>query len=79
MTDENREYGGFGKLGHHVEGYKFLRTVRGSRPYFEKGKSDLFAVIRQQGTATLFCSFSSPKTQWLNHLKILEELVDHKK
>ena len=36
-------------------------------------------MIRQLGTATLFCSFLSPKTQWLHLLKILEELVDDKK
>ena len=43
-------------------------------PYFEKAKRDLFAMIRQLGPATLFCSFcrntvdtsskSSSKTSW---------------
>lgn len=36
------------------EGYKFLRALRGSPPYFEKAKKDLFAMIRQLGPATLF-------------------------
>ena len=39
------------------EGYKFLRALRGSTTYFEKEKKDLFAMIRQLGPASLFCSF----------------------
>ena len=46
------------------EGYKFLRALRGSPPYFEKAKKDLFAMIRQLGPASLFCSFSSAETKW---------------
>lgn len=39
---------------HHDEGFKFLRHLRGSSPYFEKAKKDLFAIIRQLGPASLF-------------------------
>ena len=46
-------------------------------PYFEKAKEDLFAMICQLGTATLFCSFPSAESQW-NHLRILGQLVDNK-
>ena len=60
------------------EGFKFLRALRGSPPYFEKAKKDLFAMIRQLGTASLFCSFSSAETQWTHLLKILGNLVDNK-
>jgi hypothetical protein len=35
------------------EGYKFLRALRGSPPYFEKAKKDLFAMIRQLGIIVL--------------------------
>ena len=48
------------------EGYKFLNALRGSPPCFEKAKKDLFAMIRQLGPATLFCSFSSVETQWIH-------------
>ena len=44
---------------HLDERYKFLRALRGSPPYYEKAKKDLFATIRQLGPAILFCSFSS--------------------
>ena len=57
----------------------FKRIQRGSPPYFEKAKKDLFAMIRQLGPATLLCSFSSAETQWLHLLRILGQLVDHKK
>ena len=61
----------------HDDGYKFLNTLRGSPTYFEKAKKDLFAMIRQLGPATLFCSFSSAETQWVHLLRILVQLVDH--
>ena len=63
----------------HNEGFKFLRALRGSPPYFEKAKKDLFATIRQLGPASLFCSFSSAETQWVHLLRILGQLIDHKK
>ena len=62
----------------HDEGYKFLRALRGPPPYFEKAKKDLFAMIRQLGPATLFCSFSSVETKWIHLLLILGKLVDNK-
>ena len=68
--------GGLQQLIYHDEGYKFLRALRGSPPYFEKAKKDLFAMIRQLGPATLFCSFSSAETKWIHLLRILGKLVD---
>ena len=61
----------------HDEGYKFLRALRGSPPYFEKAKKDLFAMIRQLGPASLFCSFFSAETNF-HLLRILGKLIDHK-
>ena len=49
--------------------------LRGSPPYFEKAKKDLFAMIRQLGPATLFCSFSAAETKW-HLLRILGKLID---
>ena len=70
--------GAIEKLIHHDEGFQFLRALRGSPPYFEKAKKDLFAMIRQLGPASLFCSFSSAETQWIHLLRILGQLVDNK-
>ena len=60
----------------HDEGYKFLRALRGSPPYFEKAKKDLFAMISQLGPASLFCSFSSAETKWKHLLRILGKIID---
>ena len=73
-----KQHGVLDRLIRHDEGYKFLNALRGSPPYFEKAKKDLFAMIRQLGPATLFCSFSSAETQWLHLLRILGQLVDNK-
>jgi hypothetical protein len=69
---------GLESLIRHDEGYKFLRALRGSPPYFEKAKKDLFAMIRQLGPASLFCSFSSAETKWIHLLRILGKHIDHK-
>ena len=66
------------RLIKHDEGYKFLRALRGLPPYFEKAKKDSFAMIRQLGPATLFCSFSSAETKWIHLLQVLGKLVDNK-
>ena len=71
-----KQQGALDRLMHHDEGFKFLKALRGSPPYFEKAKKDLFAMIRQLGPTTLFCSFSSAETQWIHLLQILGELVD---
>jgi hypothetical protein len=68
---------GLQSLINHDDGFRFLKTLRGSPPYFEKAKKDLFAMIRQLGPASLFCSFSSAETKWTHLLRILGKLVDH--
>ena len=73
-----KQQGALERLIHHDEGFKFLRALRGSPPYFEKAKKYIFAMIRQLGPASLFCSFSSAETQWIHLLRILGQLVDHK-
>ena len=75
---QHKQEGAIEKLIHHDDGFQFLRALRGSPPYFEKAKKDLFAMIRQLGPASLFCSFSSAETKWIHLLRILGELVDHK-
>ena len=73
-----KQPGGINNIIHHDQGYKFLRALRGSPPYFEKAKKDIFAMIRQLGPASLFCSLSSAETQWIHLLRILGKLVDKK-
>ena len=56
------------------EGFRVLRNLRGSPPYFEKCKKDLFAMIRQLGNPTWFCLFSAAETRWVHLLKTLGRL-----
>ena len=60
------------------EGYHVLRTLRGSPPYWEKAKKDIFALIRQLGIPTWFCSFSAAETKWSPLLVTLGKLVENK-
>ena len=66
------------KLIHQDEGFRVLRNLRGSPPYFEKCKKDLFAMIRQLGNFTWFCSFSAAETRWSHLLKTLGRRVEKK-
>ncbi len=55
------------KLINLDEGFRVLRNLRGSPPYFERCKKDLFAMIRQLGKPTWFCSFSAAETRWIHY------------
>lgn len=59
----------------HSEGFRVLRKIRGSPPYWESTKKDVFAMIRQLGVPTWFCSFSAAETRWAPLLKCLCKLV----
>ncbi|KAK0134798.1 OTU domain-containing protein 4 [Merluccius polli] len=46
------------------EGYKFLRGIRGTPPYWMSVQKDLFAMVRQLSIPTFFASFSSADLRW---------------
>lgn len=60
------------------DGFRVLRNLGGSPPYWEQTKKDLFAMIRQLGTPTWFCSFSAEETKWPPLLKCLNKLINQK-
>ena len=66
------------KLIHQDEAFRVLKTLRGSPPYFEKCKKDLFVMICQLGNPTWFWSFSAAETGWLHVLKTLGRLAEKK-
>ena len=66
------------KLIRFDEGFRVLKNVRGSPSYFERCKKDFFAMIRQLGNPTWFCSFSAAETRWNHLLKMLGRLVNHR-
>ncbi|XP_061196745.1 uncharacterized protein LOC133205019 [Saccostrea echinata] len=68
----------FDKLVRLNEGYRVLRTLRGSPAYWENAKKDIFAMIRQLGVPTWFCSFSAAETKWTGLLRILSQLLNNR-
>ncbi|XP_071104737.1 uncharacterized protein [Haliotis cracherodii] len=46
------------------EGYRFLKPIRGTPPFWQSAQKDLFAMLRQLGVPTWFCSFSSADMRW---------------
>lgn len=60
------------------EGFRIFRDVRGSPPYWEQAKKDIFSLIRQLGIPTWFTSFSAAETHWVHLLQILGQTVDKK-
>jgi hypothetical protein len=58
------------------EGFKIFRTLRGSPPYWESAKKDLFAMIRQLGLPTWFISLSAAETHWKPLLQSLHKISE---
>ena len=46
------------------EGYKFLKPIRATPVFWQNVQKDLFAMVRQLGIPTWFCSFSSADLRW---------------
>ena len=64
------------KLIKFDDGYRVLKDLLGSPLYWEKAKSDLYAMIRQLGPAQIFLTLSAAETRWVHLLKMLSEIVD---
>ena len=60
-----------GKILRNNEGYKFLRGICGTPPYWMSVQKDLFAMIRQLLIPTFFASFSSANLRWPDMLSSL--------
>ncbi|XP_049339759.1 uncharacterized protein LOC125804686 [Astyanax mexicanus] len=58
------------------DGYRFLRPIRGTPVYWSGVQKDLFAMVRQLGIPTFFCSFSSADMRWDNLLQSMLQQED---
>ena len=65
ITAGDLKNGNIKKIIQHDQGYKFLSTLRGSLPYFEQAKKDIFAMLRQLWPATFFVSLSNLQSSQL--------------
>lgn len=52
------------KLVRHKDAIRFMQPLRGTPAYWEKTTKDLFAMMRQLGTPTFFCTFSAAEMRW---------------
>ncbi len=52
------------KLVINKEATRFMQPLRGTPAYWEKTLRDLFAMLRQLGTPTFFCTFSAAEMRW---------------
>ncbi|VDI23724.1 Hypothetical predicted protein [Mytilus galloprovincialis] len=53
------------------EAIKYLKPIRGTPPYWQSSQKDIFAMIRQLGVSTFFCSFSSADFRWSEIINII--------
>ena len=56
ITAGDLKNGNIKKIIQHDQGNMLLSTLRGSPPYFDPAKKDIFAMLRQLGPATFFVS-----------------------
>ena len=52
------------RLVRNKDAVRFMQPLRGTLAYWEKTTRDLFAMIRQLGTPTFFCTFSAAEMRW---------------
>lgn len=60
------------KLLKSDDALRFLQPIRGTPSFWQNVQKDLFAMLRQLGIPTWFCSFSSAEFRWS---EILNELL----
>ena len=57
-------------------GYRVFEVDRGSPSFWEKKKKELFAMMQQIGTPTIFVTLSPAETRWPELIVILKKVVD---
>ena len=59
--------------------FRSFKSLRGTSMYFEDVKKRLMATIRQNGSPTLFCTFSCAEFHWDHLVKSIYETVNRTK
>nr|KAG5686477.1 hypothetical protein BaRGS_030059 [Batillaria attramentaria] len=57
------------------DGFRVLKSVRGSPPFWELKKKELLAMVRQLGCPTFFFTLSAAETKWPELLVILGKVL----
>lgn len=67
------------KLLRNDEAIRFMQPIRGTPVYWSAIQKDLFAMLRQLGIPTWFCSFSSAEYRWNDAVcSLLKQQNDHR-
>ncbi|XP_052695810.1 uncharacterized protein LOC128174255 [Crassostrea angulata] len=67
------------KLLRNDEAIRFMQPIRGTPAYWSATQKDLFAMLRQLGIPTWFCSFSSAEYRWNDAISsLLKQLNDER-
>ena len=53
------------------EALRFLQPIRGTPSYWQSAQKDLFAMLRQLGIPTWFCSFSAAEFRWPDIINVI--------
>ena len=59
--------------------FHVYKNLRGSAPYYQKAKQNLFATIRQHGSPTIFQTISCAEFEWDHLCKQIYETVNNEK
>lgn len=59
------------KMFRSDEAFRFLQPIRGTPSFWQGVQKDLFAMLRQLGIPTWFCSFSSAEFRWHDIIHVL--------
>lgn len=50
---------------------RFMQPIRGTPAYWSNAQKDLFAMLRQLGIPTWFCSFSAAEYRWNDDVRVI--------
>lgn len=67
------------KLLKNDDALRFLQPIRGTPSFWQNVQKDLFAMLRQLGIPTWFCSFSSAEFRWSEIINALLKQHDDKR
>lgn len=67
------------KMINKDEALRFMQPIRGTPSYWQTAQKDLFAMLRQIGIPTWFCSFSAAEFRWNTTIEaILRQQCDNR-
>lgn len=50
---------------------RFMQPIRGTPAYWSNAQKDMFAILRQLGIPTWFCSFSAAEYRWNDAVRVI--------